>query len=585
MASSTENSTPVDDGIHRSPRGEQDSNLDKDGQVSMFCKMCLSPYEGKKLPNGDYRLRCTTCNHRDIVHGDFNTASTQVSNVKSETSGDDPLDGNLLLNKFMKTLAEAEKFKLDVQDPNFADDDFKRYTLAMKYYEGYVARTMSQICDLVTVAKEIHNEAVLSVLRAEGKFEAGTRLEDITAVDILVADSEVLLSPDEFEVSKPAKTLIVQLLWGRTEEILNLIKKYELDVGLVDALKPFPKQDEYDDALKSVWGVENPFGNILTNIPFADATVANEYETDNTSAESTTDKTVRTVLKGPVTDNASTEVTLDTVSACTEEVGKVENERESGSISTADTTDKVDACEVTAEKHNTALPVSSTTFRCCYHSKNAHEKKRPSTQNRQVQPKRAPNTDTTVDSLSGAIPKRYGEVDDSAKRGTDVGLESSLEPIECNSSTEELICAAAAAATVRMQAHSKHSKDSVDMQFLHNVAQDDFDRRFIREMTLRRLTALEKRRENLKTDKTSVFAQMLDTLRRGQDSIVEAMNEAYETKVKKCTSHLENVQEKHKYLKDLKKRLNIYHITGQIEKYEACKAEVEEAMEFFEIDN
>lgn len=178
-----------------------DPLVDRD-RLSVFCRNCLSLYEGEEIKDGNFVLRCTNCAHRDII---------PMTDLQGTVYEREPhlLVGDLLYNRFNRILQAKEKMKeANVSDPDYLDDQYRKYYyLHLKLFE-HMDTTIRDMNNVIDECRKQHNEKMIETIVDKRAKQLEEGLQDVDEKIEVVGTQEngtLVISPDEFHVPNCVK--------------------------------------------------------------------------------------------------------------------------------------------------------------------------------------------------------------------------------------------------------------------------------------------------------------------------------------------------------------------------------------------
>lgn len=155
----------------------------------LFCRACLSPYYGEKREGGIHILTCTKCKRAvELSSEDFRDVPTEELDLYV---------GDVVSNRFRPLLEEQRRLRnMDLSDPDYLEDEFKKYFYIYKYVLDLMTETVSNMHRILDDYRHQYNESMIKRLAVE----AGT-IDDITVVVTgSKATNDLLINPDEYNV-------------------------------------------------------------------------------------------------------------------------------------------------------------------------------------------------------------------------------------------------------------------------------------------------------------------------------------------------------------------------------------------------
>lgn len=155
----------------------------------LFCRGCLSPYFGEKRHDGSHVLTCTKCKKtRELSHEDFRDVPPEEK---------DSYIGDVVSNRFRPLIEEQRRLKeMNVSDPDFMEDEFKKYYHVYTYILKLMTQTVSSMHKILDNHRHRYNESIIKKLAVDA-----ASFDDIT---ITVTGSKVtndlLINPDDYTV-------------------------------------------------------------------------------------------------------------------------------------------------------------------------------------------------------------------------------------------------------------------------------------------------------------------------------------------------------------------------------------------------
>lgn len=217
---------------------DEETVLAESKKVSIFCRNCLSPYQGERGQAGSIILKCEKCDHRDVVTED-DLQDTEPEHSESLAKG-----GNIILNRFSKVLLEKNDLKnINIDGSCCMDDEFQVITEALPYITGSMKQTFSDMHRITDEHRKVHNAEMIRMLTEQGRCEEYETDDGTKAMKFSVPihgseeDGDLVILPEFYKLPEEAKTNF--RLTGRLG--IQKVDTFILNIGLKSSqLKVMP---------------------------------------------------------------------------------------------------------------------------------------------------------------------------------------------------------------------------------------------------------------------------------------------------------------------------------------------------------
>ncbi|VDI44930.1 Hypothetical predicted protein [Mytilus galloprovincialis] len=186
---------------------DEETVLAESKKVSIFCRNCLSPYQGERGQAGSIILKCEKCDHRDVVTED-DLQDTEPEHSESLAKG-----GNIILNRFSKVLLEKNDLKnIDIDGSCCMDDEFQVITEALPYITGSMKQTFSEMHRITDEHRQVHNAGMIRMLTEQGRCEEYETEDGSKAMKFSVPihgseeEGDLVILPEFYKLPEEAKT-------------------------------------------------------------------------------------------------------------------------------------------------------------------------------------------------------------------------------------------------------------------------------------------------------------------------------------------------------------------------------------------
>lgn len=208
---------------------DEETVLAESKKVSIFCRNCLSPYQGERGQAGSIILKCEKCDHRDVVTED-DLQDTEPEHSESLAKG-----GNIILNRFSKVLLEKNDLKnIDIDGSCCMDDEFQVITEALPYITGSMKQTFSEMHRITDEHRQVHNAGMIRMLTEQGRCEEYETEDGSKAMKFSVPihgseeEGDLVILPEFYKLPEEAKTNF--RMAGRLG--MQKVDTFILDIGL-----------------------------------------------------------------------------------------------------------------------------------------------------------------------------------------------------------------------------------------------------------------------------------------------------------------------------------------------------------------
>ena len=165
----------------------------------IFCLDCISPYIGEKVSEECVALKCEKCGHADYL---------TPESTGMPMSALEMFVGDVIMNRFKDILKEQERLKsLDVNDPDFQNDEYKAVYYAYARLLQMMKDTISSMHEVLDEFREKHNDEMIKRIAKETEEieiirqkTCNTSLELTVTVSGSKETNDLIINPDSYTV-------------------------------------------------------------------------------------------------------------------------------------------------------------------------------------------------------------------------------------------------------------------------------------------------------------------------------------------------------------------------------------------------
>ncbi|XP_052815324.1 RNA-binding protein 25-like [Mya arenaria] len=531
-------------------KADSDSETEDDDEVSMFCTACLHPYNGEEK-GGTIVLKCKRCGQTDTI------LEEKVGNISPRQ-----WIGDAMRNRFLQVVKEQENLKLNLVDPNFQEDNYKRITLALQEYTHNIQAVAECMYDVVKQLNfpDIDDSLTVSVEREAVEIEAMRATNRLIKIHkALLENSNSGLEPLESETQickrggrrkggvkkeieyteydSDTKAIIEmsrehsQTLGNTVLTLINeLIDKYDLPKDLMDRLEERIIKQYHEDREKENRRVkkdrQKQFEAGLSSKKARKRQKRAMYKKRAAEADKNKDDVQR--KKDECNDTA--ESVLENKEDATENVKDSENEKSETDESIQEKRDNDPFVEQ-------FFSVLEEKFSIKFYEEEL------------VTGLISDVTDEEIEK------KEESESADSDKENDCKGAEGGTSPERRIQKRE-----------ISMQ--FKKTSDGFMVNFYTLSAA------FINELQAIKSKSLESRKEKALAELHTRIQRMKDEMEKIEDVVTAELSKAYERKIKKSVKQQQVMNDRKRQLKDAKKWIDFYASTGQHDKIREMRDEL-----------